>query len=66
MANYRLVVRYPEDGQRHSPLKSETLFTGPNKADLRAAIDAYHATERKPWAETFYYLGKRRLYAYEL
>ena len=64
--NYRLVEVAPEDGQRYGKRKRTTIFTGTDKEALKQAIEQYHKQPRKPWAETSYYHGARRIYAYEL
>jgi len=64
--NYRLVEIYPADGQRYGRSTRDTIFSGPDKADLLKARDDYHKRPRKPWRETAYYYGSKRIYEYEL
>jgi hypothetical protein len=66
MKQYRLIEIAPEDGKRYGKKIRTTLFSGPDKAAFEQAIDDYHKRKCKPWAETAYYYGSKRIYAYEI
>lgn len=66
MKNYRLVEAAPINGQRNGKKERTTVFCGPDKAEMKKAIETWCASPRKPYADIRYYYGSKLIYAYEL
>jgi hypothetical protein len=63
---YRLIETAPLDGTRRGKRGRTAIWTGPDTAGLKAAIDEWCAGPHKPWSQISYYHGSKRIYAYEL
>lgn len=55
-----------KNDKRDGKLIRTRLFIGPEKAQLKAAIDDYYKQERLPYATLAYYYGPKRLYASDI